>query len=92
MAAKLVVRDWDSEAAGDLGERRWFALLSAIKTLESECAVLLEASKLAEVAWRRACAQRAEFESLRDALEDQLKQPQPLRCEVRSGFRGAGTH
>jgi hypothetical protein len=92
MAAKLVERDWDSEAAGDLVERRWFALLSAIKTLDSECAVLLEASKLAEVAWRRACAQRKGFESLRDALEEQLKQPLPLRCESRSGSRDAGTH
>jgi hypothetical protein len=89
MAAKLVERDWDSEAGGDWAERRWFALLSAIKTLESECAVLLEASKLAEVAWRRACAQREEFESLRDA---QLKQPQPARCEMKNGFRSAGTH
>ena len=99
MGLKMTEREWDAESAGDLVERRWFALLSAIKNLQSECAVLLEASKLADVAWRRACVQLAEFEALRDALEEEISarpasppalQPQRLRCEARSGFRGAG--
>jgi hypothetical protein len=53
-------------------ERRWFALLAAIRALESECSMLLEASKLADLSWRRACMQRAQFEALRDELEEQL--------------------
>ena len=61
-----------SDAASELIERRWFALLSAIKSLEGECGILLEASKLADIAWRRACVQLAEFEALRDALEEQM--------------------
>ena len=101
MAVELVEREWDAEAAGDMPERRWFALLSAIESMHSECAVLLEASKLADIAWRRACVQLAEFEALRDALDEEISarstslpalQPLPLRCEARGGFRGAGRH
>jgi hypothetical protein len=65
-------RESGAEEAAEVIERRWFALLSAIRSLQSECSVLLEASKLADVAWRRACMQLAEFEALRDALEAQM--------------------
>jgi|GEM_PF-2217252 len=101
MGVKMPEREWDAEIAGDLLERRWFALLSAIKNLQRDCAVLLDASKLADVAWRRACVQLAEFEALRDALEEEIcarpmslpaLQPQRLKGEARSGFRGAGRH
>jgi hypothetical protein len=75
-------------------------LLPAIKSLQGECAILLEASKLAEIAWRRACAQLAEFEALRAALEEQMsarpslpmKQVARFKVEARSGYRGAGKH
>jgi hypothetical protein len=100
MAVELVEREWDAEAAGDMPERRWFALLSAIESMHSECAVLLEASKLADIAWRRACVQLAEFEAFRDALEEEIsgkpvpplpaRQPRSLNYGLRSGFRGAG--
>jgi hypothetical protein len=96
----MVDRDLGTEAATDLIERRWFALLSAIEGLHGECAILLEASKLAEIAWRRACVQLAEFEALRDALEEQMsarpflpmKQTMRLKVEARSEYRGAGKH
>jgi hypothetical protein len=86
--------------AAEVIERRWFELLSAIRGLQGECGILLEASKLADIAWRRACVQLAEFEALRDALEEQisarpslsLKQTTRLRPETRSGSRGAGKH
>lgn len=86
--------------ADELIERRWFALMSAIKSLQAECSVLFEASKLADVAWRRACTQLAEFETLRDALEDQLSARSSrmlapiarLKARTRSGFQGAGKH
>jgi hypothetical protein len=95
-----VDRELDAEAAGELIERRWFALLSAIKGLQSECEILLEASKLADSAWRRACVQLTEFEAVRDALEEQMsarpslaaKPATRLRPEARSGYRGAGKH
>ena len=69
---RFVCADRESEAASEVIERRWFALLSAIRSLQAECSVLLEASKLADVAWRRACMQLAEFEALRDALEEEM--------------------
>lgn len=65
-------RESGAEEAGEVIERRWFALLSAIRSLQTECVVLLEASKLADLAWRRACMQLGEFEALRDALEEQM--------------------
>jgi hypothetical protein len=92
VALKAAERDWDVEVASDLAERRWFALLSAIRTMQAECAVLLEASNLAGVAWRRSCTQLAEFEALRDALEEQMKQPQPLKYEPKCEFLGAGIY
>jgi hypothetical protein len=89
-----------TDAAGELNERRWFALLSAIRSVEGECGILLEASKLADLAWRRACVQLAEFEALRDALEEQIsarpsfpmKQTTRPNAEARRGFRRAGKH
>jgi hypothetical protein len=95
----MVDRELGAEAA-EVIERRWFELLSAIRSLQGECGILLEASKLAQIAWRRACVQLAEFEALRDALEEQmaarpslpLKQTMRIRLETRSGFRGAGKH
>jgi hypothetical protein len=53
-------------------ERRWFAALSAAKSVQSECEVLLEVVQQAEEAWRRSRAKLAELEGLRDALGDQL--------------------
>jgi hypothetical protein len=96
----MVDRESGAEAAGELSERRWFALLSAIRGLQGECAILLEASKLADIAWRRACLQLEEFEALRDALEEQMsarpclaaKQTTRLRPESRSEYRAAGKH
>jgi len=96
----MVDRELGADATGELIERRWFALLSAIRTLQGECGILLEASKLADIAWRRACVQLAEFEALRDALEEQMsarpsfpmKPATRLKAEGRSGYRGAGKH
>jgi hypothetical protein len=68
MALHVKEREWKAGIADDLPELRWFALSSAVRKLQAECAVLREASKLADIAWRRACVQLAEFESLRDAL------------------------
>jgi hypothetical protein len=95
----MVDRELGAEAA-EVIERRWFELLSAISGLQGECGILLEASELADIAWRRACVQLAEFEALRDALEEQmyarpsfpLKQTTRPRPETRSGFQGVGKH
>jgi hypothetical protein len=75
----LSVSDCDlaGEPASELLERRWFGLLSAIAGLQAECRLLLEASELADVAWRRACLQLAEFEALRDVLEERMSASHP---------------
>jgi hypothetical protein len=99
VAVGLVDRELGAEAV-EVIERRWFELLSAIRGLQGECGILLEASELADIAWRRACVQLAEFEALRDLLEEQmcarpsllLKQTARPRPETRSGFQGAGKH
>ena len=100
MGLDLVDRELGADSAAELIERRWFALLSAIKCLQGECGTLLEASKLAETSWRRACVQLAEFEALRDALEEQMSARPPLpkkqttrfTAEARSEYRSAGKH
>ena len=90
---RLVCSERESEAASEDIERRWFALLSAIRGLQGECSVLLEASKLADVAWRRACVQLAEFEALRDAIEEQMcvhRAPKaPIRQTTAAALRSA---
>ena len=49
----IAAQDLDSEPAAYLLERRWFAVTSATRSLQSECDLLLEALKLAEAAWQR---------------------------------------
>ena len=96
----MVDGELGAEATGELIERRWFALLSAIRSLQGECELLLEASKLADTAWRRSRAQLVQFETLRDELEEQMcarpslaaKQTTRLRPESRSEYRAAGKH
>jgi hypothetical protein len=62
----------DGEPATELLERRWFAALAATRNLQAECDLLFEALSLADAAWRRAREQLAEFEALRDTLEQRL--------------------
>lgn len=60
------------DAAGNLLERRWFSSINAVRAAQAECEVLHEVMVLADLAWRRARAQLAELDNLRDALGDQL--------------------
>lgn len=62
----------DSDAAAALIERRWFAAHAAARSLQAECEVLREVMEMAENAWRHARTQLAQFESLCDALEQEL--------------------
>ena len=62
----------DPEPAAEQAERRWFAVLGAVKNLKAECDVLHEVLQMAEQAWRSASAQLAQLEALRDALGDQM--------------------
>jgi hypothetical protein len=62
----------DRDTAANLLERRWFSSITAVRAAEAECEVLREVMELAEAAWRRARAQLAELECLRDALDDEL--------------------
>ena len=53
-------------------ERQWFAASSAANSLKAECDVLLGVLQIAGDSWRSACAQLAQLEAIRDALEDRL--------------------
>jgi hypothetical protein len=79
MAARFV----DAEPATELLERRWFAALAAVKSLQAECDVLLGVLEQSADAWRRACAQLAQLEALRDALGNQLAAVDEPRAESR---------
>jgi hypothetical protein len=57
--------------AADL-ERRWFSSIAAADAARAECELLWEVKRQAEVAWRRAGAQAAFLENLRDALGEAL--------------------
>jgi hypothetical protein len=71
-AGAMVVRYVDAEPATELLERRWFAALAAVRSLQAECDVLLGVLELSGDAWRRACAQLAQLEAVRDALGNHL--------------------
>jgi hypothetical protein len=62
----------DPDAAANLLERRWFSSITAVRVAEAECKVLREVLELAEAAWRRARAQLAKYEALRDAFDQEL--------------------
>jgi hypothetical protein len=65
-------RYMEGDAAAEMLERRWFAMYRRAEEMRAECEAMLKAVEAAESAWRRACAELAELESLRDALGDQL--------------------
>jgi hypothetical protein len=60
------------DAATNLLERRWFAANNAATAVRAECEVLREVVELAETSWRRARAQLARLEVLRDCLGEVL--------------------
>jgi hypothetical protein len=72
------VQTWEADPAAQLLERRFFAVLGATRSLQSECDTLSAVVKLADAAWRCSRQQLAELEMLRDALDAQL-------CELQSG-------
>ena len=60
----MIDRYVDRDAAANLLERRWFASITAVRTMQAECDVLREVMEVAETAWRRARTRLAELESL----------------------------
>jgi hypothetical protein len=68
----LIEHHAEGDAAADLLERRWFASLTAVRTMQTECEVLREVMELAESSWRRARGELARLEALRDALGEEL--------------------
>jgi hypothetical protein len=75
---------FDSDPVAESLERRWFAASSAANTLKAECNALLGVVEDHWDAWRRACAQLAQLEAIRDALEDRLatlEASQPRACD-----------
>jgi hypothetical protein len=71
----MICTDLDAEPEAELRQRRWFAALTATRRLEAECIQLLNALRHADEAWRRACTELAEFETLTEVLEAQLHDP-----------------
>ncbi len=68
----MIDRYMDRDTAANLLERRWFSSIAAARAMQAECEALREVMETAEAAWRRARAQLAELECIRDALGDQL--------------------
>jgi hypothetical protein len=84
----------DGDAAAEMLERRWFATNKNAEALRSECDLLREVVAAAEADWRRALAQLAELENLRDALGDELSRideqyPQPAAQVLRRSVMSA---
>ncbi|MGO9513694.1 MAG: hypothetical protein ACLP2F_08645 [Steroidobacteraceae bacterium] len=75
----MIDRDPDGDATAALLERRWFASITAVRSMQAECEVLREVMELAEDAWRRACSRLLSFEELSDALGEELAQ-RDARC------------
>jgi hypothetical protein len=73
----MLVRD-DDDAMANLVERRWFAASRAVTEMHGDCEVLREVKDLADEAWRRARAQLADLETLRDALAERLAEREGL--------------
>jgi len=82
-------RDAEGDAAATLLERRWFASMTAVRTLRGECEALREVMDMSESAWRRARKELVRLEALRDALgeelaeRDALHEPVPARVDRR---------
>ncbi len=68
----MIDRNAEGDAAAALLERRWFASITAVRTLQAECDILREVMEQAEAAWRRARSELVRLEELRDALGDEL--------------------
>lgn len=83
----MIDRSASCDAAASLLERRWFASLAAVRTMQAECEVLREVMEMAESSWRHARSGLARLEALRDALGEQLADCDG-RCEV--SLREAG--
>jgi ribosomal 50S subunit-associated protein YjgA (DUF615 family) len=61
------------DAAAAAAERRWFASMRAVRAMQTECETLRDLLETVEGAWRRARAELAQLEALRDALGDELE-------------------
>ncbi len=62
----------DSDAAMNHLERRWFAAAAAARAMQAECELLSEVVQQAAASWRRAQAELAALERLRDGLGEEL--------------------
>jgi len=60
------------DAAENLLERRWFASISAVRTLQAECDILREVMEQTEASWQCARSELVRLEALRDALGEEL--------------------
>ena len=71
----------EGDAAAIMLERRWFASMRAVRSLQAECETLREVVEMSEEEWRRARTELARLESLRDALGEELAERDALHEE-----------
>jgi hypothetical protein len=71
-------RDPDGDAAAALMERRWFALMRAVRAKKAECDVLRELIAQAETAWNQERSALLRLELLRDAIAEELLERQEI--------------
>jgi hypothetical protein len=69
--------DMDSDSTHTQLERRWFAAMTAVKTLEAEGEVLRGVLDLVAATWRRNRIDLARLEALRDALGEEFHEMAP---------------
>jgi hypothetical protein len=68
-------RFMDGDAAAEMLERRWFAAFKAASCARAECEALIETMITAKAAWAEARERLTKLESLRDALGEELAEP-----------------
>jgi hypothetical protein len=79
---------YDDDAVPNLVERRFFAALAAVRTLEGECEVLREVMELAAEAWRGARTRLVDLETLSDELGMQLTEANRKLSQMGTSSRG----
>jgi hypothetical protein len=64
--------DLEDRLESTVREQRWFAALSAAKAQQAECEALRQVRDMAEAEWRQAVGRLKAFETLCDALGEEV--------------------
>lgn len=86
VSKSMIIHHAEGDPASGLAERRWFACITAMRSVRGECETLREVVEMAQSSLRRARAELARLEAIRDALDDQMAAEE----SVERGDRGSG--